>query len=69
MTLLEASLHKIRVDCAEVVSFVVGIVDGDDVSGHDALLEGVGVVLGPLIVLLFWLGHVGGGDKLKSLPG
>ena len=67
MTLFEPALNKIRVDAAEVVAVVVIVANGNRVSGLDALLEGM--VLGPLMVLLVWLGHVEGRDKLKSLPG
>ena len=67
MALLEPALDKIRVDAAEVVAVVVIVANGNRVSGLDALLEGM--VLGPLMVLLVWPGHVEGRDKLKSLPG
>ena len=67
MTLFEPALNKIRVDAAEVVAVVVVVANGNRVSRLDALLEGV--ILRPLMVLLVWLGHVEGSDKLKSLPG
>ena len=67
MALLEPALDKIRVDAAEVVAVVVVVANRNCVSGLEALLERV--VLRPLMVLLVWLGHVEGRDKLKSLPG
>lgn len=67
MALLELALHEIRVDGGKVIAVIVVVAHRNCVSGLDALLEGV--VLGPLVVLLFWVGHVEGRNKLKSLPG